>query len=155
MSCPTTNNHKRNCPFCVHYVCGKQFHTVTLKTLLYACDLNTISCFFSNWSQLSCELSRIHPVYLLQVLLPEMWGAFGRVPRGVACVTTSTTVCVLNTFQCLVDYCSILDVTRRVTRAYCLIIEEVMYHLSHIFDFCILLLRYNILTWRILKYIAM
>lgn len=74
-------------------------------------------------------------MYLLQVLLPEMWGAFGRVPRGVACVTTSTTVCVLNTFQCVVDYCSILDVTRRVTRAYCLMTEEVIYHLKHILSF--------------------
>lgn len=149
MPCPTTDNHKPNCAFCVHYVCDKQFHTFVMKDPPFWTSMLTLCILFLvfdlYWSTLSCELSRIHPEYLLQVLLPEMWGAFGRVPRGVACVTTSTTVCVLNTFRC------VLDVRRRVTCAYCPITEQQMCYLSSI---CLLhlLLRDILSTKTILKY---
>lgn len=44
MPCPTTDNHKPNCAFCVHYVCDKQFHTfVTTIFNKYAYTLHTIS----------------------------------------------------------------------------------------------------------------
>lgn len=95
MSCPTTNNHKRNCPFCVHYVCGKQFHTVTLKTLLYACDLNTISCFFFGLitTQLRAQ-QNTSSVSLTSVTARNVGCVWQGAQRGCLCYDFNNCLCI-------------------------------------------------------------